>query len=133
MNFITVPLIVGIVCAGIYGLFELFVRKKERLTIIEKIGDKLDASAFEGKLGLPGYLPRFTFSALKVGCLLAGIGLGILVAFMITIVFAMGGLYDDDWFRNDLSETVYGASVMLFGGIGLIVAFLLEMKLSNKK
>lgn len=133
MNFITVPLIVGIVCAGIYGLFELFVRKKERLTIIEKIGDKLDASAFEGKLGLPGYLPRFTFSALKVGCLLAGIGLGILVAFMITIVFAMGGLYDDDWFRNDLSETVYGASVMLFGGIELIVAFLLEMKLSNKK
>lgn len=133
MDFITVPLIVGIVCAGIYGLFELFVRKKERLTIIEKIGDKLDASAFEGKLGLPGYLPRFTFSALKVGCLLAGIGLGILVAFMITIVFAMGGLYDDDWFRNDLSETVYGASVMLFGGIGLIVAFLLEMKLSNKK
>ena len=30
MDFIMVPLIVGIVCAGIYGLFELFVRKKER-------------------------------------------------------------------------------------------------------
>lgn len=29
MDFIMVPLIVGIVCAGIYGLFELFVRKKE--------------------------------------------------------------------------------------------------------
>ena len=41
-DFIMVPLIVGIVCAGIYGLFELFVRKKERLAIIEKIGDKLE-------------------------------------------------------------------------------------------
>ena len=25
MDFISVPLVVGIVCAGIYGLFELFV------------------------------------------------------------------------------------------------------------
>ena len=40
MDFISVPLVVGIVCAGIYGLFELFVRKRERLAIIEKIGDK---------------------------------------------------------------------------------------------
>ena len=48
MDFISVPLVVGIVCAGIYGLFELFVRKRERLAIIEKIGDKLDASAFDG-------------------------------------------------------------------------------------
>ena len=55
MDFISVPLVVGIVCAGIYGLFELFVRKRERLAIIEKIGDKLDASAFDGKLGLPSY------------------------------------------------------------------------------
>ena len=51
MDFIMVPLIVGIVCAGIYGLFELFVRKKERLAIIEKIGDKLEPSAFDVKIG----------------------------------------------------------------------------------
>ena len=49
MDFITIPLVVGIICAGIYGLFELFVRKKERLAIIEKISNNLDASAFEGK------------------------------------------------------------------------------------
>lgn len=53
MNFIMIPLIIGIICAGIYGLFELFVRKKERLAIIEKIGDKLDPSAFDAKIGLP--------------------------------------------------------------------------------
>lgn len=28
MDFISVPLVVGIVCAGIYGLFELFVRRR---------------------------------------------------------------------------------------------------------
>lgn len=53
MNFIMIPLIIGIICAGIYGLFELFVRKKERLAIIEKIGDKLEPSAFDAKIGLP--------------------------------------------------------------------------------
>ena len=63
MDFISVPLVVGIVCAGIYGLFELFVRKRERLAIIEKIGDKLDASAFDGKLGLPHYMRNFSFSS----------------------------------------------------------------------
>ena len=50
MDFIMVPLTTGIVFAAIYGLFELFVRRKERLAIIEKIGEKLDASAFEGKM-----------------------------------------------------------------------------------
>ena len=88
MDFISVPLVVGIVCAGIYGLFELFVRKRERLAIIEKIGDKLDASAFDGKLGLPNYMRNFSFSSLKAGCLLAGIGLGLLVGFIINIYYS---------------------------------------------
>ena len=113
MDFISVPLVVGIVCAGIYGLFELFVRKRERLAIIEKIGDKLDASAFDGKLGLPNYMRNFSFSSLKAGCLLAGIGLGLLVGFIINMCMA------------------YGASVLLFGGIGLIIAFVIELKLGK--
>ena len=37
MDFITAPLVVGFICLGIYALFELFVRRKERLLIIEKI------------------------------------------------------------------------------------------------
>ena len=83
MNFIMVPLIIGIICAGIYGLFELFVRKKERLAIIEKIGDKLDPSAFDAKIGLPRLSTNFSFSSLKAGCLLVGVGLGILFGFFL--------------------------------------------------
>lgn len=134
MDFISVPLIVGIVCAGIYGLFELFVRRKERLTIIEKMGDKLDASFFEGKLGLPTYMTRFSFSSLKLGCLLAGIGLGMLVGFIITTCLAFNVSWSDDhWYRHEVAGTAYGASVLLFGGIGLILAFLIEMKIAKDK
>lgn len=129
MDFIMVPLIVGIVCAGIYGLFELFVRKKERLAIIEKIGDKLEPSAFDVKIGLPRLATNFSFSSLKIGCLLAGIGLGLLVGFIISVSLTDFNLDG----RRELISTVYGASVLLFGGIGLIVAFVIELKLSKDK
>lgn len=36
LDFITIPLVVGICVAGTYGLFELFARRKERITLIEK-------------------------------------------------------------------------------------------------
>ena len=129
MDFIMVPLIVGIVCAGIYGLFELFVRKKERLAIIEKIGDKLEPSAFDVKIGLPRLATNFSFSSLKTGCLLAGIGLGLLVGFIISVSLTDFNLDG----RRELIRTVYGASVLLFGGIGLIIAFVIELKLSKDK
>ena len=129
MEFIMVPLIVGIVCAGIYGLFELFVRKKERLAIIEKIGDKLEPSAFDVKIGLPRLATNFSFSSLKTGCLLAGIGLGLLVGFIISVSLTDFNLDG----RRELISTVYGASVLLFGGIGLIIAFVIELKLSKDK
>lgn len=137
MDFLTAPLIVGIVFAAIYGLFELFVRRNERLAIIEKIGDKLDASAFEGKLGLPSYLGnRLSFSSLKAGCLLTGIGLGLLVGFIISTSVAANSstLMNDgwrNWYHSDVAGTIYGASVLLFGGIGLLVSFVIEMKMGK--
>lgn len=38
MDFIMVPTIMAIITLGIYKLFELFVCKKERLMLIEKMG-----------------------------------------------------------------------------------------------
>ena len=76
MGYITGWIVVGIITLGIYKLFELFVGKKERLTMIEKLGDKLDPSMLGNRLSLP--LPVGTpfmssspisFSALKFGCL----------------------------------------------------------------
>lgn len=126
------PAIVGICVAGIYGLFELFARRQERLKIIEKIGEGIDISKMDGKLGLPSYFKNFSFSSLKAGCLLAGVGLGLLIGFIINTSLS-ANYYNDGWFRNEIAGTAYGASVLLFGGIGLIVAFVIEMKMANKK
>lgn len=84
MDFIITPLVTFIVFASIYGLFELFVRRRERMAIIEKLGDKLDPSMIAGKLNV-GMLGgrRFSFSALKIASLMIGIGLGFLIGFVI--------------------------------------------------
>ena len=129
MDFITAPLVVGFICLGIYALFELFVRRKERLLIIEKISADLGK-----RLSLPSYgLPRFSFSSLKTGCLLMGIGLGILVGFFCNLIVAANSHSLD--FRNEYEaiSSAYGASVLLFGGLGLIVAFVIETNMKKKE
>lgn len=137
MDFILVPLIVGIVTLGIYKLFELFVRKKERLMLIEKFGDRLDMGDLKERFSIPLSPIRFNFSfgALRGGCLMLGIGLGLLVAFYICCsafpYYFVGG--DRAYAVGRQAEIVYGACVLLFGGLGLISAFLIEMYMHNKK
>lgn len=134
MDFIMVPLIVGTVTLGIYKLFELFARRKERMTIIEKLGDKFDPTM----LGMKNTLPQMnmgnsTFGTLKIACLLLGIGLGLLVGFSILqLNFPYSQINIDHYIFRETQSVVYGASVLLFGGLGLLVAFLIELKHSKK-
>jgi len=131
MDFIMAPTIVGIVTLGIYKLFELFARKKERLAIIEKIGEKFDPSMVENTFNFPGKKEKeVSFGTLKVACLLLGIGLGLLVGFFICEYWVNGStIYANPW---DVAGVVYGASVLFFGGIGLLIAFLVETKYCKK-
>jgi len=138
LEFIMVPLIVGICVAGTYGLFELFARRKERLALIEKIGDKIDAAEIAEKLRFPSYFPKFSFSALKAGCLLTGAGFGLLVGFFINLGMAASGLFNhggqmDEWYWREMGGVAYGASVLLFGGAALILAFVIELKQAKKE
>ena len=127
-----VPTIMAIVTLGVYKLFELFVCKKERLAIIEKMGEKFSPDMLEHKINFSS-LGNFSFSSLKVGCLLVGMGLGILVGYFICGLTIPNyfSLQDNYWQIDRLAALVYGASVLLFGGMGLIVAFIVELK--NKK
>ena len=127
MDFIMVPAVLGIIVLGIYKLFELFVRKKERLIIIEKIGDKLTPDMLNAKIEFPARIPNFSSAALKFGCLFMGLGIGMLVAFAIHYNFA--SFVESTYYTR---STVYGSCVLLFGGIGLIAAFIVELKLGKR-
>ena len=125
MDFIMVPLIMGIITLGIYKLFELFACRRERMAIIEKLGDKIS---------LPIY-NHYSFSTLKGGCLMLGIGLGLLIGFFICASAIPDYLATSDlsWNARQIVGIVYGSSVLLFGGAGLITAFLIENKMNKKK
>jgi len=134
MEFIMAPLIVGIVILGIYKLFELFARRKERMSIIEKLGDKFDPSMLDfGSLTQARQKNNYSFGTLKVACLLLGVGLGLLVGFFISLnVFGTSSLISNDWANREIGSVIYGASVLLFGGLGLLIAFLVELKNTKK-
>ena len=79
MDFIMVPAVMTIITLGVYKLFELFVCKKERIMLIEKMDERgllpqMDTPKLRGS--------SFSFSALKIGCLLAGMGLGLLLGYL---------------------------------------------------
>ena len=136
MDFISIPLVVGIITLGVFRLFDLFVRKKERLSIIDKIGDKFDASMIQNKFTFPLISTgNSIFNTLKVACLLLGVGLGLLIGYVICLN-SIAGYSTTELHHNayEISGVVYGASVLLFGGLGLVVAFLVEMNyIKNKK
>lgn len=128
LDFIMVPAVMGIITLGIYKLFELFVRKKERLIIIDKIGDKLTPDILNGKIDFPTNIPKLSSSALKFGCLFMGLGIGMLVAFAVHYNFA-------DFVESSyqIKSAIYGSCVLLFGGLGLITAFIVELKLGKNR
>jgi hypothetical protein len=113
-------------------LFELIVRRKERLALIEKIGEKFDASMVENKFAFPTFRTYGNpFGTLKLACLLLGIGLGLIIGYHMspTPVFNQNG-YNT---MNELTGVVFGGSVLLCGGFGLLISFIVEMIFNIKE
>ena len=103
---LTPVLITAIVFGFIYGIVFLFVRKKERMALIEK---GTDASLFFGNQGL-------SFYALKFGLLLIGVAIGLILGAILTATTTLN------------NEAVYFSMIFLFGGIGLVISHYLEKK-----
>jgi hypothetical protein len=100
-------LIPAIVFSTIYGIFHLFIRRSERLAMMEK---GVDASIFYAET------PKKGSNSLKFGMLFIGVGLGILIA---NILVAAGGLQE---------EVAYPALIFLFAGIALVTNYVIDKK-----
>jgi hypothetical protein len=129
LEFIFIPVIFGIVTLGIYRIVELFVKRKERLLMIEKLGQSEEVSEFLKTFPSAGNQNK-SYNALKAAFLLIGLGFGLLAGFVISS-FWQTSIPFDSRMAFHVRETVniiYGASVLFFGGLGLLLAFLLEQK-----
>ncbi len=141
MDELTIVANVAIVFGVIYKLFELFVGRKERMMLIEKLPAEALA---DGKLK-NGYLSSLFncmggglvshLSSLRFGCLLVGLGLGLLIGYCIVVETQPGYFMEDVGYAvRETVSIIYGASVLLGGGLGLIVAFVIEvMRASRNK
>ena len=122
MDFITTPIVTGIIFYFTYMTFELFARRSERLKMIEKIGQSmapLDPSILKVQFNslLPS-LSRKSFTALRIGCLLIGVGLGFSVGVVLCFILRTP--------NDEFTILVCGASIVLFGGISLVISYYLE-------
>ena len=131
------PLIMGSICYSTYMVFELFVRRDERMKLIEKIGQHFDPKDYS----FPKFnslLPAFSkksFTSLRLGCLFTGIGLGLLVGLFLSVYMNtkldIGG--NSQWHIETFYNVAYGSSVLFFGGFGLLVSYFIENKATKKE
>ena len=100
-----IPIVLFVSIATVLIVFRKFMNE-ERIAMIEK---GVDAKLFSSK-GMN------TFSALKIGLLLIGAGTGLFLGAML------------DNYRIIQEEAAYFSMLLIFGGIGLFVAHLIESK-----
>jgi hypothetical protein len=132
MEFIMVPLIVGLTVGGFYGVVELLAHRRERLNIIEKMGPNLNPDMLRSRFDFIFSHSRSGqgFGALKAAGLLMGIGLGLIFAFFVN--YCAFGISENRYLLDEMGGILYGASVLLFGGLGLLITFMIETRMRKK-
>lgn len=129
MDFIMVPTIMGIIAFFTYKIFELFARRRERILLIEKLTyTELTGNIKADEL----QMANNNFNALKLGCLLVGIGLGLLIGFIICMLSIPNSI-EPTYHLKQTMGIVYGSCTLIFGGLGLLIAFIIELKLPKKQ
>ena len=124
MNELMIVANVAIVFGVTYKLFELFACRKERILLIEKLCEKLPPKLLANR---PFSLPsRSSASGLRLGCLMIGLGIGLLVGFLIVQLLVWNASYK-------VTSVVYGACVLLGGGSGLLASYIIENKWFGKR
>ncbi|MCL2650039.1 MAG: hypothetical protein FWD60_03305 [Candidatus Azobacteroides sp.] len=132
---LTTVFISGFFFLTFYKVCELFVRKKERMAIVEKLGIEGNSADLSNIMKLPNFGKKEnSFWSLRIALLMASIGVGIIIAFF-TVYCLFGdtsNLNMDNWaIRNNydsMRATIYLAFTAFFGGIGLLIAYFIERK-----
>ncbi|WP_231425599.1 DUF6249 domain-containing protein [Pedobacter sp. Leaf250] len=98
--------------AMIFGI--RYLSSKEKMAMIERGIDP----------GVQRATPQ-PFLSLKFGLLFMGLGLGLLVA-----LFTVRGVFGSDMTSGEISQSVavYFGCIGIFGGLGLIVSYVIEKK-----
>ncbi len=126
------------ICLGIYKLFELYARRRERIMIIEKMFERITDISTGGKVDVDlgvNFLNKrevSKFSSLRLGALMCGIGLGVILGHVICYNSFDNYGVEFSWDFNQLTYFILFASIIMCGGLGLLFAFIIEMRYDKK-
>jgi hypothetical protein len=130
---LTPGIVLAILGITIYKVLELYARRSERMKMIEKLSE-INSDNKELKFDLT-FNSKSSFSSLKIGLLFVGVGLGCLLGIIIqtTCTDSLSVQYNSfsgavQYNISNLVALIYFASISTFGGLGLIVAYLIEKK-----
>ncbi len=135
MDFISVPLVAGMVFLAIYKVFKLFVCRRERIMLIEKMENLSNKDLNLSGLSLDRDSINFggKFVALRIGGLLIGLGLGIFVGVLVAYALFPEVQHLQQSLSWGVPSMVMGGSVLFFGGLGLVTSFLVELRYKKDK
>ena len=133
-DLIITPLVFLIVAFFLYKFFELIICRKERRMIIERMdpASLLDYAKISGLRvggGVPSVSPRPRHAAawpLRIGAVLVGLGLGAVVGRILAANLCLNENYHSN------TDIVAGC-VLFMGGLGLLIAFIVEYKLYDQR
>ncbi len=134
MNDLVPILVMGIITLGIYKIFELFVRRNERISIIEKLSN-VDPETLKHRINFPVYKDESIGSwSIRIGLLLIGVGLGVVIATIVDISTAIPSYYKGQLVYDSMRsvDVLYPSCAAVFGGIGLVIAYFIEKKKDKK-
>jgi hypothetical protein len=123
-------------------VFELFARRGERKMLIEKIVEigKADVgrylNEYLGNTGMANIFRMRSHGSIRGALLMLGIGIGVMAGFIINYLL-VGDAYltsNRHWdvCNEEVVVVVYIASVCIFGGLGMLIAYFIERKENGK-
>ena len=126
-------IIIPVIFYFTYKFLETLIRRKERMMLIEKldIPTLQTLPSLNSTVNALDYMPNKRFSNLRAGLLVAGIGFGLMVAWALAAGFYVPGTKSWDYRR--MFDVVYLAAPALFGGIGLLISYLIEQKVRKQE
>ncbi|MBQ2002817.1 MAG: hypothetical protein II240_05925 [Bacteroidaceae bacterium] len=131
-----------IIFSFIYMVFELFARRGERKMLIEKIVEigKADVgrylNEYLGNTGMANIFRMKSHGSIRGALLMLGIGIGVMAGFFINYLL-VGDAYltsNRHWdvCNEEVVVVIYIASVCIFGGLGMLIAYFIERKENGK-
>jgi hypothetical protein len=130
MGDLTGIFIMGFLVLGTYKTFELFVKRQERIMFIEKLLDYCEKRDVSGSFKMPSIsFGNQSSGALKIALLLIGVGIGCLLSVFTSLFCIEHGIN----LYRDTTTFLYFAYIAIFGGLGLLISYLIESKQSKDK